>query len=139
MMRQIAVLLAAGLVAGCATAKPILYSNEKYQQAGKSGVDRDIAECQALADQAGATPGAGKGGQRVDRTACAHRWDPPAPDQLLGLREKLDFANAAPPQLDVVASDRYATAAAMRVDLPLDGMDILDRREIEVFAPDKRH
>ena len=63
MMRQIAVLLAAGLVAGCATAKPILYSNEKYQQAGKSGVDRDITECQALADQAGATPGAGKGGQ----------------------------------------------------------------------------
>src|SRR4029450_8461983 len=61
--RQIGLLLAAGLVVGCMTAKPILYSNEKYQQAGKAGVDRDIAECKALADQAGATPGAGKGGQ----------------------------------------------------------------------------
>jgi hypothetical protein len=62
MKRQIVLLLAAGVV-GCMTAKPILYSNEKYQQAGKAGVDRDIAECKALADQAGATPGAGKGGQ----------------------------------------------------------------------------
>jgi Glycine-zipper domain len=63
MKRQAVLLLAAGLVVGCATAKPILYSNEKYQQAGQAGVDRDIAECKALADQAGATPGAGKGGE----------------------------------------------------------------------------
>jgi len=48
---------------GCATARPILYANDKYQQVGKDTADRDIAECRTLADQAGATPGAGKGGQ----------------------------------------------------------------------------
>src|SRR4030095_8369262 len=63
MTRTLVLLLAAGVAAGCAKARPILYDNAKYQQAGKAGVDRDIAECKALADQAGATPGAGKGGQ----------------------------------------------------------------------------
>ncbi len=63
MTRQMVMVLAAGLVAGCATARPILYSNEKYQQVGRAGADRDIAECKAIADQAGATPGTGKGGQ----------------------------------------------------------------------------
>jgi outer membrane lipoprotein SlyB len=63
MTRYAIALLAAVLVVGCATAKPILYSNEKYQQVGKAGADSDIAACKALADQAGATPGAGKGGQ----------------------------------------------------------------------------
>jgi hypothetical protein len=62
MMRRILAVLTVGLV-GCATAKPILYSNEKYQQGGKAAADSDIAQCKALADQAGATPGAGKGGQ----------------------------------------------------------------------------
>lgn len=59
--------LLAGLVlvlAGCASsAKPILYSNEKYQHVGRTGADHDIAECKAIADGAGATPGAGRGGQ----------------------------------------------------------------------------
>jgi hypothetical protein len=62
MMRRVLAVLTVGLV-GCATARPILYSNEKYQQAGKAGVDHDIADCEARADQAGATPGAGRGGQ----------------------------------------------------------------------------
>jgi hypothetical protein len=51
------------VLAGCATAKPILYSNEKYQQAGKPAASRDIQACQSLADQAGATPGQGRGGE----------------------------------------------------------------------------
>jgi hypothetical protein len=63
MTRQMAAVLAAALLAGCATARPILYSNQKYQQVGQGGADHDIAECKALADQAGATPGTGKGGQ----------------------------------------------------------------------------
>src|SRR5690348_7747191 len=62
MMRVAAALVTAGLL-GCATARPVLYPNEKYQQVGSSGADRDIAECSELADQAGATPGAGKAGQ----------------------------------------------------------------------------
>jgi hypothetical protein len=48
---------------GCATARPILYSNPKYQQVGKATADHDIAECTALADQAGATPDQGRGAQ----------------------------------------------------------------------------
>ena len=63
---------------------------------------------------------------------------PAAPDQLLGLREELDFADAAAAGLDVVALDRDSPAAAVRVDLALDRVDVLDRRKIEVFAPDKR-
>jgi hypothetical protein len=63
MTRALVLLVAAAIAGGCAKAKPVLYSNAKYQQEGKAGVDRDIAECKALADQAGATPGAGKAGQ----------------------------------------------------------------------------
>jgi len=55
-------LLVIGIV-GCATARPILYSNQKYQQVGRATADRDIAECSALADQAGATPDQGRGVQ----------------------------------------------------------------------------
>lgn len=62
MPRLLAVLALA--LAGCASsARPILYSNEKFQQAGQAGVDRDIADCKAIADGAGATPGSGRGGQ----------------------------------------------------------------------------
>ncbi len=62
---------------------------------------------------------------------------PAAPDQLLGLGKKFDLADAAAAGLDVVARDPDARAAAMRVDLALDRMNVLDRRKIEVFAPDK--
>jgi hypothetical protein len=55
-------LLSIGIV-GCATARPILYSNQKYQQVGRATADHDIAECTALADQAGATPDQGRGTQ----------------------------------------------------------------------------
>ena len=67
MKHRTAALLMAGLV-GCATARPILYSNQKYQQVGRSAADRDIAECRALANQAGATPGQGRAGE-VAKTA----------------------------------------------------------------------
>jgi hypothetical protein len=43
-------------ITGCATTRPILYSNQKYQQVGKTTADHDVAECRTLADQAGATP-----------------------------------------------------------------------------------
>jgi hypothetical protein len=55
-------LLAAALV-GCATARPIVYDNDRYRQVGREGAARDIAECRALADQAGATPGGGRAGE----------------------------------------------------------------------------
>jgi Glycine-zipper domain len=54
--------LASGLV-GCATASPVLYQNQKYEDVGRAGADRDIVECEELADGAGATADAGKTGQ----------------------------------------------------------------------------
>ena len=62
-MKRRLVALGTVVLVGCATARPILYANEKYQQVGRSSADRDIAECRELADRAGATPGAGKAGQ----------------------------------------------------------------------------
>ena len=60
-----------------------------------------------------------------------------APDELLRLRVELDLANAAPAALNVVPGDVEVLAAGLGVDLPLDRLDILDRREIEVLAPDE--
>jgi uncharacterized protein YcfJ len=45
------VLLVSG---GCATSRPILYPNAHYQAVGPETADRDIADCRALAEQAGA-------------------------------------------------------------------------------------
>src|SRR6185369_10890930 len=59
-----------------------------------------------------------------------------AEDQLLRLGEELDLANAAAAELDVVAGDLDRAAAAMGIDLPLDRMDVVDRREVEMAPPD---
>ena len=58
-------------------------------------------------------------------------------DQLLGLREELNFANATPAQLDVVARDTDAAQSAESVDLPLHGVDIGYSRKVKVLAPDE--
>ena len=63
---------------------------------------------------------------------------PAAGDQLLGLREELDLADAAAAELDVVALDRDLALAAIGLDLPLDRVDVGDRREVEILAPDER-
>ena len=62
MRRVVVAVLASGLV-GCATASPVLYQNQKYEDVGRAGADRDIAECEQSADRAGATADAGKAGQ----------------------------------------------------------------------------
>ncbi len=62
---------------------------------------------------------------------------PPAQDQLLGLGEELDFADAAAPQLDIVAGDRDLAMAFMGMDLALDGLDVLDGGEVQVAPPDE--
>jgi len=59
MKRVVVALLTSGLV-GCATARPILYENQKCREVGGSSADRDIVECSELADKAGAAPDAGK-------------------------------------------------------------------------------
>ena len=60
-----------------------------------------------------------------------------AGDELLGLHEELDLADAAAAELDVVALDRDLVVAAIGVDLALHGVDVGDRGEVEIFAPDE--
>ncbi len=60
-----------------------------------------------------------------------------AGDQLLGLREELDLADAAASDLDVVPGHRDLAEAAEGVDLALHGVDVGDGREIQVLAPDE--
>src|SRR6185312_13914247 len=74
--------------------------------------------------------------ERWDRAADPQFGHASAPDQLLGLREKFDFADTAASEFHVVARDRDLAAAAMRVDLALDRMNILDRGEIETAPPE---
>src|SRR5690606_8396822 len=59
-------------------------------------------------------------------------------DQLLGLSEKFNLPDPAPPQLDVVACNPLPANFAVRIDLPLHRLNIGDHREIEMLAPDKR-
>ena len=58
-------------------------------------------------------------------------------DQLLRLGEELDLADAAAPELDVVARDRDLAEALEGVDLPLHGVNVGDGGEVEVLAPDE--
>ena len=62
-MKIFAVLVAAVALSACAPARPVLYGNEKFQQVGAARAESDVAECEALANQAGATPGQGKAGR----------------------------------------------------------------------------
>ena len=56
-----AVLLA---LAGCATQRPVLYPNAKYNQVGPEIAQRDVDDCIRLAEQHGVTP---SGGEKVAR------------------------------------------------------------------------
>ena len=80
--------------------------------------------------------GGGEGAQRLAGSAQAQRGIAAAEDELLGLGEELDLADAAAAQLHVVTQHLDRAAAAMGVDLALDRMDVVDRREVEVLAPD---
>ena len=79
--------------------------------------------------------------QRAQRRAGRrrpHLRQPAAQDQLLRLDEELDLADAAAADLEIVAGDPDPAVAAMRVDLPLDRMDVADRGEVEMAAPQER-
>ena len=81
--------------------------------------------------------GRGQGAHRIAGAGDAQARIAPAPDELLGLDEQLDCADAAGAQFYVVAGPGDLAAAAMGVDLALDRMDVLDRREVQVLAPQK--
>ncbi len=57
-------------------------------------------------------------------------------DQLLRLHEELDFAYAAPSELDVMTRDRDGAMPADRVDLALHRVNVVNGREVEILAPD---
>ena len=62
----------------------------------------------------------------------------PAEDKLLGLHEELDFADAAAPELHVMARDRDLGVALHGMNLPLHRVNVGDGRVVEIFAPDER-
>ena len=76
--------------------------------------------------------------QHFERRATAQIRMPAARDELLGLDEEFDLANAAAAKLEIVAFDCDVVVAAVGVNLAFHGLDIGDRRVIEIFAPDER-
>ena len=81
----------------------------------------------------------GQGSEARDRFASAQIGVTAPGDQLAGLGEEFNLADAADAQLHVVAFDLYrAMQPAMVADAQPHVMGVLDRREIQVLAPDKR-
>ena len=60
-----------------------------------------------------------------------------AGNELLGLGEELDVADTSPPELDVVTFHRNGAVALEGMHPPLHGVDVGDRSEVEIFAPDE--
>ncbi|MEK7366619.1 MAG: hypothetical protein AAB195_01525, partial [candidate division NC10 bacterium] len=58
-MRIASVLVLALMLAGCAASTPVLYPNAHLTRVGQPQAQRDIAVCGQLADQHGASGGAG--------------------------------------------------------------------------------
>ena len=79
----------------------------------------------------------GEAAECADRIALAQVLLTATGDELLRLREELDLANAATADLDVVAGDADGAEAFEGVDLPLHRMDVGDRGEVEILAPDE--
>jgi hypothetical protein len=50
-------------LAACATHKPVLYPNARYQQLGPAQAERDLEECKRMAESAGANAGNSQAGQ----------------------------------------------------------------------------
>ncbi|QBQ53695.1 glycine zipper family protein [Nitrosococcus wardiae] len=54
---------------GCAGPRPILYPNPHFRSVGQEVAEQDIAECRAMAEAAGVSPGKGKAGETVESSA----------------------------------------------------------------------
>ncbi len=78
-----------------------------------------------------------KPGEGRERFAHAKVGLAPAGNELLGLREELDLADAAGAELDVVPGDADSRETAERMNLPLHRVDVGDRGKVEVFPPDE--
>ena len=75
--------------------------------------------------------------QRFQRRPHPQFRMPAARDQLLGLGEKLDFADATAPDLDVVTFDRDLGSPAIGLHLPLHVVHVGKCGEIQMLTPDK--
>src|SRR5215204_1209535 len=79
-------------------------------------------------------------GERRER---GHRFPPPqggiaaARNQLLSLDEKFDLADAAAAELNVVPLNGDLAVAAIGMNLPLHVVNVGDRSEVEIFAPNE--
>ena len=99
---------------------------------------QEIVGRRQIVARGGVDPAAvGERGERRERVAAAQFGVAAAGDELLGLDEELDLANAAAAELDVVALDRDVAVAAIGVDLPLHRVHVGNRGEVEIFAPDE--
>jgi hypothetical protein len=63
------ILVGSLLLAGCSTARPILYPNAHFQSVGKETAEQDIESCKQLAKSAGAEESGGKAGRVATSTA----------------------------------------------------------------------
>jgi hypothetical protein len=55
---------------GCSGPRPILYPNAHLKDVGQEAAEQDIAECRAMAEAAGATPGKSKAAETVKNSAA---------------------------------------------------------------------
>jgi hypothetical protein len=76
--------------------------------------------------------------ERIDRPRGPQARVAAAQDQLLGLGEELDLADAAGAELQVRARRLPPLVGMEDVDLALDRMDVGDGREIQAPPPDER-
>ena len=61
--------IAALALQGCASTRPVLYPNEHFNAVGSEAAQRDIADCIALAEYAGADSGGSDAEQAAANTA----------------------------------------------------------------------
>ena len=76
--------------------------------------------------------------ERLQRLPRTKRPLAAACDELLGLDEKFNFANAAAPELQIVPRDGDLPVPLRGMDLPLHRVNVGDGVIIEIFAPDVR-
>ena len=79
-------------------------------------------------------------GQSSQGFECATRAKfgvAPTGDELLGLGEELDIANAAAPEFDVMARHRDGVMPFERMYAPFHGVNVGDRRVVEIFPPNE--
>jgi outer membrane lipoprotein SlyB len=69
MFKIILTLVIALAMVGCSATRPVLYPNEHFNAAGRDAAERDIADCMALAESAGANSGSGTAGHVATTTA----------------------------------------------------------------------